>query len=215
MGLLQRSDAATRWFSLLAPGYDAVVSQLFWPATLQREGLERLDLSDDDTVLDVGCGTGETARLLVGRTRSVHGVDLSAEQLETADAKAPLDGCDFVRGDACSLPYADDSFDRVVSVGSVMYWEDPRAVLREVGRVTRPGGEVLVMGFNRRRSSVASPVRNAQDVVNAALFYRHGPEEAEELFRSAGWTEVDNAVTGPAWSPSLVLATTARWPSDA
>ena len=212
MGLLQRSDAASRWFSMLAPGYDAVVSSLFWPDSLQREGLERLDVGADDRVLDVGCGTGETTRHLLQRAGSVQAVDLSPEQLTTAVGKDALDGAGFVAADAGSLPYRDGSFDAVVSVGSIMYWEDPAAILRELRRVTRPGGQVLVMGFNRRGASPLTPVRNVQDAVNSTLFFRYGPAEGTELFEEAGWTAVDHAITGPGWSPSLVIATTARRP---
>lgn len=212
MGLLQRSDAASKWFSMLAPGYDAVVSSYFWPDSLQREGLELLDVEPDDRVLDVGCGTGETARHLLPRAGSVQGIDLSPEQLTTAVEKDDLEGAGFVAADAESLPYRDGSFDAVVSVGSIMYWEDPEAVLRELRRVTSPGGEVLVMGFNRRGASPFTPVRNVQEAVNSALFFRYGPEEGTTLFEEAGWTAVGHAITGPDWSPSLVVATTARRP---
>lgn len=212
MGMLQRSDIANRWFSLIAPGYDSFVSATFWPDSLQREGLDLLDLDTGDRVLDVGCGTGETTRHLVPRTEDVHGVDLSPDQLGTARGKAALEDSNFVAADAQSLPYPDDHFDHVASVGSIMYWEDPGEVLREARRVTRPGGSILVMGFNRRRGSV-DPFRTVQDVVNSVLFYRHTPAEATQLFEAAGWTDVDNHVTGPSWSPSLVIATTARNPA--
>lgn len=212
MGILQRSDAANRWFSLIAPGYDTFVSATFWPDSLQREGVDLLDVGPDDRVLDVGCGTGETTRHLVPIAGDVHGVDLSPDQLESAIGKPELGGAGFVAADAQSLPYGDDAFDHVVSVGSIMYWEDPEAVLREARRVTRPGGSILVMGFNRRGGSVVNPLHTVQDAVNSVLFYRHGPEDATRVFRRAGWSDVDHEITGPAWSPSLVIATTARNP---
>lgn len=212
MGLLQRSDAANRWFSTIAPAYDTVVSATFWPNSLQREGVDRLDVGPDDRVLDVGCGTGETAKHFVSRAGSVHGVDLSPDQLSTALGKDELREASFAAADAASLPYVDDAFDHVTSVGSIMYWEDPGAVLRELRRVTHAGGSILVMGFNRRQGSVLNPFHTVQDAVNAVLFYRHGPEEATRLFREAGWRDVDHEITGPAWSPSLVIATTARNP---
>lgn len=212
MGLLQRSDAANRWFSLLAPGYDAVVSSMFWPDSLQREGLELLDVEPDDRVLDVGCGTGETTKHLLERAGEVYGVDLSPDQLATAVGKPELEAAGFLAADALALPFEDDAFDRVVSVGSIMYWEDPEAVLREARRVTRPGGSILVMGFNRREASPLTPLRNVHDAVNSVLFYRHGPAEATELFESAGWRDVEHEITGPEWSPSLVIATAAANP---
>lgn len=211
MAVLQDRDAAGRWFEFLAPGYDAVVPSLFWPDSIQRAALERLELASTDRVLDVGCGTGETIGHLASNVGSVHGLDLSRSQLETAlekDERADA----FVRGDARQLPYADGTFDCVVSVGSILYWDEPLEALREAHRVTKPGGEILVCGFNRRPFSWWNPVRNVQDGVAATLFFRYDREAGTRLFRAAGWTDPDHEITGPAWSPGLVIATTARKP---
>ncbi|WIV68447.1 class I SAM-dependent methyltransferase [Natrialbaceae archaeon AArc-T1-2] len=210
MGVLQDREAARRWFEFLAPGYDAVVPSLFWPPSLQRAALERLDLAAADRVLDVGCGTGETIAHLEPDVSAVHGLDLSRPQLETAAKKDGLEDVRFVRGDARSLPYADGTFDCVVSVGSILYWSDPCETLRAIRRVTKPGGEMLVLGFNRRPFSWWDPVRNVQDGVASTLFFRYDPEEGTRLFREAGWTDLDHEITGPVWSPGLVIATTAR-----
>lgn len=212
MGLLQHSDAARQWFSVLAPGYDALVAPLFWPDSLQREAIERLDIDPSDRVLDVGCGTGRTTEHLLRRAGAVQGLEGSREQLEIVAAKEELRDAGFVRGDAHWLPYADETFDHVVSIGSILYWQDPARVLREANRVTKPGGTILVMGFNRRSLSPWNPVRNVQASVNATLFHQHSPGEATRLFEEAGWTDVENAITGPGWSPDLQIITTARKP---
>lgn len=209
MSLLQDTDSADRWFSVLAPGYDAVVPTLFWPDSLQREGIARLEIDTGDRVLDIGCGTGETVSHLLSETASVHGLDLSGDQLETAAEKGDLEDAAFVRGDATTLPYADESFDRVVSIGSILYWAEPDEALEEAYRVTKPGGEILVMGFHRRPYSAWNPARNLQNGLSALFFFRYDREEGTELFENAGWEDVDHEVTGPAWSPGLVIATTA------
>lgn len=207
MGTLQDREATERWFDLLAPGYDAVVPSVFWPESIQQAGLERLEFEADDRVLDVGCGTGETIGKLPS-TVTAHGVDLSDAQLETAAGKDP--DANLVRGDAVDLPYADEAFDRVVSIGSILYWSEPLEALREIHRVTKPGGEILVMGFNQRSFAWWNPVRNVQDAVTATLFFRYDPAEGTQLFREAGWRAIAHEVAGPAWSPALVIATTAR-----
>lgn len=214
MGLLQHSDAARRWFSLLASGYDTVVAPLFWSDSVQREGLERLGLDGSDRVLDVGCGTGQTAEHLLRQAGAVHGLDQSGEQLEVVTGKEELRDADFVRGDAHRLPYLDETFDHVVSIGSILYWQKPEQVLREALRVTKPGGTILVMGFNKRALSPWNPTRNIQVSVNAALFHRYSPGEATRVFQEAGWTNVENGTTGPGWSPDLQIITTARKPDS-
>ncbi|SIS14485.1 class I SAM-dependent methyltransferase [Natronorubrum thiooxidans] len=210
MGALQDTEATRRWFNLLAPGYDAVVPSLFWPASLQQAAIDRLELASADRVLDIGCGTGETIAQLNTDASTVHGLDLSRPQLETAVNKTHLEDARFVRGDACALPYADETFDCVVSIGSILYWSDPVEALREAHRVTKPGGELLLLGFNRRSPSWWNPIQNAQDGIAEALFFRYDREEGTTLVRSAGWTDPTHEVTGPVWGPDLVLATTAR-----
>lgn len=212
MGLLQHSDAARQWFSLVAPGYDAVVTPLFWPDWLQREAVERLDIDAADRVLDLGSGTGRTTEHLLRRAGAVHGLEASEEQLEIVAEKGELRDADLVRGDAHWLPYADETFDHVVSIGSILYWQEPGRVLSEACRVTKPGGTILVMGFNKRALSPWNPVRNVQVNVNAALFFRYDPAGATRLFREAGWAEVESAITGPGWSPDLQIVTTAKKP---
>ncbi|ELY46650.1 class I SAM-dependent methyltransferase [Natronorubrum sulfidifaciens] len=210
MGTLQDHDATRRWFDLLAPGYDAVVPSLFWPESLQQAALDRIDLEPTDRVLDIGCGTGETIDQLRSDVSAVHGLDLSQPQLETAADKAELEDACFIRGDARTLPYADETFDCVVSVGSILYWSAPAETLREAHRVTKQGGEILVLGFNRRSLSWWNPVQNVQDGVAETLFFRYDREEGTELFLKAGWTDPTHEVTGPVWGPNLVIATTAR-----
>ena len=213
MGLLQNSGAARQWFTFFALGYDTVGSELFWPDSLQREGIERLGIDSADRILDIGCGTGETTRYLLPRAAEVHGLDQSALQLQTAADKDELGDVRFVQADAHRLPYADDTFDCIVSIGSILYWETPSNVLREAYRATKPGGSVLVMGFHRRAFSAWNPVQNIQETINSALFFHYDRDEATQMFRTAGWKNEDHTVTGPEWSPTLVIATTARKPA--
>ena len=213
MGLLQHSDAAQQWFAFLAPEYDTVVPELFWPDSLQQEGIECLEFDAGDSVLDIGCGTGETISHLLPRASDLHGLDYSADQLQTATDKDELDGVRFVQADGHRLPYADETFDCIVSVGSILYWATPVDVLQEAFRVTKPGGSILVMGFHRRKLSTWNVAQNVQDTINATLFFCYDPDEATQLFQAAGWRDENHQITGPKWSPDLVIATTARKPS--
>lgn len=99
-----------------------------------------------------------------------------------------------------------------MSVGSILYWTDPVDVLREAHRVTVAGGQILVMGFNRRPLSVWNPVEIVQNTIHETFFFRYGRSEATALFRRAGWTDIENNVTSPVWSPNLVISTTAKTP---
>ena len=101
-------------------------------------------------VVDVGCGTG---RLLVRLSEALPaalltGVDASAAMIAVASAKPELSGVSLLVGSASSLPLGDASCDVVVSTISFHHWDDQAAGLRDVARVLRPGGHVLLVdGF--------------------------------------------------------------------
>jgi ubiquinone/menaquinone biosynthesis C-methylase UbiE len=102
------------------------------------------------TVLDVGTGPGALAVEIARRcgSCSVIGVDLAPEMLAPAQQRARdagvSDRVDFRVADAEDLPLADASVDVVVSTLSLHHWRDVPAILRELHRVVRPGGRVLI-----------------------------------------------------------------------
>lgn len=99
-------------------------------------------------VLDVGCGTGGTARRLHRQTGAeVTGVSLSGWEVDLARRKAAADGVAaglrFERADAVDLPFADDTFDAALIVEVLVHVSDKPAALAEVRRVLRPGGRLI------------------------------------------------------------------------
>jgi SAM-dependent methyltransferase len=112
-----------------------------WPGQL----LELAGVRAGDRVLDVACGTGvlaRTAQALVGPTGSLTGLDLNAGMLTVAAQAEP--GVTWVSGPAEALSMADESFDRVLCQFGLMFFADREAAVREMARVTRPGGQVCV-----------------------------------------------------------------------
>jgi SAM-dependent methyltransferase len=93
--------------------------------------------------LDVGCGAGMAAALSSARGAAVAGVDAAAALLEIARERTPAG--DFRHGDIEALPFAEDAFDLVTGFNAFQYAGNPAQALREAGRVTRPGGMIVVM----------------------------------------------------------------------
>ena len=93
-------------------------------------------------VLEAGCGPGVVAPLLARSGSEVHGVDLSIQQLRIAASRDAYSI--YVQGDLQSLPYLDDVFDTVIVLGVFEYLEQPLSVVREIQRVTRPGGQIVL-----------------------------------------------------------------------
>ena len=94
-------------------------------------------------MLEVGIGSGENLAFLPpGWT--VHGVDIARTQLEACQRRHPAMAGRLAWAEAESLPFADATFDACWSVGGFNYFSDHEAALREMRRVTRPGGPVVV-----------------------------------------------------------------------
>jgi SAM-dependent methyltransferase len=116
-----------------------------------REGLRErlapfLEPTGDERVLDSGTGTGALAFALAPLVREVVGVDLVPELLELAREDADgFPNVSFVEGDAAHLPFASASFDVAASLRTLHHVARPELVVAELVRVTRPGGQVLVI----------------------------------------------------------------------
>ena len=119
--------------------------------TMRQSGddlVAKLGIGQGMKVLDLGCGDGNTAIPEAQRGAEVLGVDIASNLVEAGNkraAAAGLTNCTFREGDACDLSeLPDDSFDRVVSVFGAMFAPKPFDVAREMVRVTKPGGKVVM-----------------------------------------------------------------------
>lgn len=100
-------------------------------------------------VLDVACGSGNAALVAARRYCEVAGIDIAANLIEHARARAAAEGTaiDFRVGDAQALPYPDASFDVVLSVFGVMFAPDHATAASELLRVCRPGGTIALANW--------------------------------------------------------------------
>jgi SAM-dependent methyltransferase len=110
--------------------------------------LEGMVGSGPGQCLDVGCGTGIAFATLSARDWSVVGVDVSADQLAVAQDRAQAVGARLVHADASQLPFADCTFDAVVSLLTHTDFDDVSGVVRECARVVAPGGRFVYVGVH-------------------------------------------------------------------
>ena len=120
--------------------------------SMRRSGealVKDLGISEGDDVLDLGCGDGTTALPAARLGADVLGVDIATNLVEAGNQRADREGlanCRFREGDASNLnELADDSFDFVVTIFGAMFAPRPFDVAKEMVRVTRSGG-TIVMG---------------------------------------------------------------------
>jgi ubiquinone/menaquinone biosynthesis C-methylase UbiE len=176
--------------------YDFSVAVLFG-GTRRRSYRQLLlvgGVKPGDRVLDIGCGPGFFARMLaqaVGAEGSVVGIDAAPEMIEYAGRKARgLANCRFQPGTAESLAFPDASFDVVVSSLMVHHLPDEIRLkaAREMRRVLRPGGTVLLADFTIPERGgwrlVASITGHAGDT------WRHRMTPLEPLVAEADFTQL-------------------------
>lgn len=118
-----------------------------WGVALYRHVLERVPVSGETRLLDVGCGAGRFCRTAADRGADVAGIDASGPLVAIARERIPE--ADLRVGDMERLPWADDSFDVVTGFNSFFIAGDIVAALREARRVARPGALVAMTVFGR------------------------------------------------------------------
>jgi demethylmenaquinone methyltransferase/2-methoxy-6-polyprenyl-1,4-benzoquinol methylase len=120
----------------------------------RRRTREALDLKPGERVLDLAAGTGVSTEELARSGATAIGADFSVGMLRAGRRARP--SVPLVAADALALPFADNSFDAVTISFGLRNIVDPAAALRELARVTRPGGRLVVCEFSH---PVLPPVR--------------------------------------------------------
>ena len=123
-----------------AEGRDRGMEERHWHTA--KHALARMPIEDDDTVLDLGCGSGYAARAMraAGGAARAYGLDGAPEMVRNARSYTDDPAVGFLVGDFEHLPFEDDSIDHVFSMEAFYYASDPMAALEELLRVLRPGG---------------------------------------------------------------------------
>lgn len=152
-------------FGPLAAEYDRWYDT---PAGRAHDRVQKADVrqfldpvSDGETLLDVGCGTGHWSAFFAKLGYKVTGVDVDPAMIEVARSKVP--DCTLQVVDAHNLPFDDGAFDVVTAMAALEFLPDQSAAIGEMVRCCRKGGRILIGTLNRlamlnkRRLSQAKP----------------------------------------------------------
>ena len=164
-----------------------------------------------DFVLDVACGTGVVARIAaekVGERGAVVAADLNPGMLAVARSLPAPRGAtvEWRQADAAALPFADQAFEVVFCQLGLQFFADRAAALREMLRVLRPGGRVVVMvwraidqspGFAALAAALERHIGPEASSIMRAPFSLGDPEELSSLIAEGGFEALDlRAETG-------------------
>lgn len=149
--------------------------------------LERMHLTPEEHVLDLGCGTGNLTAVLLeklGPAASVTAVDFSPMMLELARAKLPDPRVRWCLADAAALPLPPGSCDRVVCFSAWPHFPDPQAVLLEMNRVLRKDRFLTILHIEGRTT-----INRIHATAGGAIGHDLLPtvDDLAELFPSAGF----------------------------
>jgi SAM-dependent methyltransferase len=146
-----------------------------------------LPFARDKEALEVGCGTGLILARVAPVAKSAKGIDLSEGML----AHAKKRGLDVQQASATDLPFPDESFDVTYSFKVLAHVPELERALREMGRVTRPGGRVFIELYNKhslryliRRVRGGAGIGHGFDD-NQVYFRFHSPREMERALPSS------------------------------
>ncbi len=144
--------------------------------------IELLKPSQGEIILDAGCGTGVFTLDILSSGAHAIGLDISLPMLKQAAEKVKRQPFQIVLADVLSLPFQDDSFDKVVSVTALEFIKDAKGAVRELFRVTKRGGIIVVATLNslspwasRRRAQA----KRGHAIFREAIF--RSPDELRSL----------------------------------
>jgi phosphatidylethanolamine/phosphatidyl-N-methylethanolamine N-methyltransferase len=143
-----------RAYKFYAPAYDFVFDWIFHPG--REQAMRLLDVKRNDHVLEVGIGTGLNLPLYPSHCH-ITGIDLSEEMLEKAQDKIIELGLISVTlkvMDATVMDFGDSEFDSAVATYTISAVPDPVGVLREMRRVVKPGGSIVLLNHFRSEQRV-------------------------------------------------------------
>jgi len=153
-----KKEFVRRMFDDISPHYDFLNHFLSFGIDIywRKKFIQKLDIHDGDTVLDVACGTGDVGfEILKKHSVSITGIDLSPKMIELAQGKArqkKLDNITFIEGDAENLPLDDNSVDYLTISYGFRNISNYEQALEEFLRVLKPGGKLGILEFSKPKS---------------------------------------------------------------
>ena len=199
---MQESIAAPSSTFIAADGDGYELTMGRWSRQLAEHFIDFAGAPDGEKVLDVGCGTGSLSFALAARApnSAITGIDFSQAYVAYAKRKNIEARLAFETGDACAMPYADKSFDRVLSLLVLHYVRKPNKAIAEMRRVARPGATVAATVWDARGGFVGNRIffdtAAALDPAaekHRARYYTHPmtrPGELAGAWRDAGFNDV-------------------------
>ncbi len=171
--------------------------------TMTTWTFEFMNIAEHDWILDVGCGGGAALSRL---SRQIHfghfvGVDYSSVSVKLArklnDADIQSGKMEIVEASVEKLPFADNQFDKIVTVESFYFWPDPAENLKEVFRTLKGGGRFFLTLGIYRSENMSEEAKQSMETYH---LYVPTIDELQDMLKKAGFTDVQShTLQGEDW----------------
>lgn len=161
-----------RVYEKISGVYDFTFGPTLHPGRLQT--MDLIDFGEGSSILEVGVGTGINLSLYP-RSCQITGIDLSAGMLEKAQeriARKGLRNCRVMEMDAAHMTFPNDSFDVVYAPYLISVVPDPVAVAREMRRVCKPGGRIIILNHFKSDHPLISRIETAISPLTVHLGFK-------------------------------------------
>ena len=156
-------------------------------------GMSHWSIDSSDNILDIGCGGGMTLFRMAKEIKKGHltGVDYSKVSVEESskfnEENIKNGKMNIIEGNVESLPFNDNTFDKIITVESFYFWPNPEENLKEVLRVLKNNGTFMLIADIYNKDGLSQEI-----IDNIELFKLFNPtkEEFVELFKNAGFTNI-------------------------
>jgi len=177
-------EAVQKTYKRYAPQYDLLFGAIFHPG--RKAVIEDLECQPGEAVLEVGVGTGLSLPLYDPSVK-VTGIDISEHMLEIArkrKARQKLDNVELHVMNAQEMAFPDDSFDKVVAMYVASVVPDPVALVEEMRRVCKPGGQLIFVNHFNSSNPVISRIEKWLEPLANTLGFHPGFSMDEFLSRT-------------------------------
>ena len=164
-----------------------------------------LNLQPEDDYLEIGCGSGIFMKSYASHVRSTAGLDHSEDMVKLAShynrKRIEAGTAEFRQGEASQLPWEDEKFSAAAAIASFLFWPKPLESLKEIHRVLRPGGRLVIsLGWN-----ADDGMDHTKHIKKYGIRLYTG-KEMQAMFQEAGFLESSITYSRGFMMPKLMIA---------
>ncbi len=149
------------------------------------------EIAPDDVVLECACGTGAISRTIAPKCRKLVATDFSVGMLrQTAKNCRAYDNVKIRRADMTHLKCRDNRFDKVVAGNVIHLLDNPRAALKELVRVCKPGGKIIVPTYINASAGVNRKAVRLLELAGADFKRQYDLQSYQKFFEDAGYGNI-------------------------